>query len=131
MVTFQMKPGGPAVWGQAFRAAISAHISTGYTKLIGVFHTEYGLLNTGTALDSFQYRHGHREANAFPVFLPNVGCLVGGECGLVCPCRAQSSSYIGLLSAAPHYHPSQKSFSPKVAWLRDPGKQLESVGKII
>ncbi|XP_059580570.1 protein NipSnap homolog 3A [Alligator mississippiensis] len=46
MVTFQMKPGGPAVWGQAFRAAISAHISTGYTKLIGVFHTEYGLLNT-------------------------------------------------------------------------------------
>ncbi|KAL9822213.1 protein NipSnap homolog 3A isoform 2-T2 [Geothlypis trichas] len=45
-VTFQMKPGGPALWGEAFRAAINAHINTGYTKLIGVFHTEYGLLNT-------------------------------------------------------------------------------------
>lgn len=47
-VTFQMKPGGPALWGEAFRAAINAHINTGYTRLIGVFHTEYGLLNTGT-----------------------------------------------------------------------------------
>ncbi|XP_029861420.1 protein NipSnap homolog 3A isoform X1 [Aquila chrysaetos chrysaetos] len=45
-VTFQMKPGGPALWGEAFQAAINAHINTGYTKLIGVFHTEYGLLNT-------------------------------------------------------------------------------------
>lgn len=48
-VTFQMKPGGPALWGQSFQAAINAHINTGYSKLIGVFHTEYGLLNTGTA----------------------------------------------------------------------------------
>ncbi|XP_014115116.1 PREDICTED: protein NipSnap homolog 3A isoform X1 [Pseudopodoces humilis] len=45
-VTFQMKPGGPALWGEAFRAAVNAHINTGYTSLIGVFHTEYGLLNT-------------------------------------------------------------------------------------
>ncbi|OXB73738.1 UNVERIFIED_CONTAM: hypothetical protein H355_007409 [Colinus virginianus] len=45
-VTFQMKPGGPALWGEAFQAAINAHINTGYTRLIGVFHTEYGLLNT-------------------------------------------------------------------------------------
>ncbi|XP_061310986.1 protein NipSnap homolog 3A [Pezoporus flaviventris] len=45
-VTFQMKPGGPALWGAAFQAAINAHINTGYTKLIGVFHTEYGFLNT-------------------------------------------------------------------------------------
>ncbi|XP_026574341.1 protein NipSnap homolog 3A-like isoform X1 [Pseudonaja textilis] len=45
LVTFQMKPGGPAVWGQSFKAAIKAHINSGYTKLIGVFHTEYGLLN--------------------------------------------------------------------------------------
>lgn len=43
-----MKPGGPALWGEAFRAAINAHINTGYTTLIGVFHTEYGLLNRGT-----------------------------------------------------------------------------------
>uniref|UniRef100_A0A8D0GWJ0 NIPSNAP domain-containing protein n=2 Tax=Sphenodon punctatus TaxID=8508 RepID=A0A8D0GWJ0_SPHPU len=50
LVTFQMKPGGPAVWGQAFKAAIKAHINTGYTKLIGVFHTEYGFLNTVNVL---------------------------------------------------------------------------------
>uniref|UniRef100_A0A8D0GQZ1 NIPSNAP domain-containing protein n=1 Tax=Sphenodon punctatus TaxID=8508 RepID=A0A8D0GQZ1_SPHPU len=46
LVTYQMKPGGPALWGQAFKAAIDAHASKGYSKLIGVFHTEYGLLNT-------------------------------------------------------------------------------------
>uniref|UniRef100_A0A8C5LQT2 NIPSNAP domain-containing protein n=1 Tax=Leptobrachium leishanense TaxID=445787 RepID=A0A8C5LQT2_9ANUR len=45
LVTFQFKPGGPAVWGDAFRAAISTHVNTGYTKLVGVFNTEYGTLN--------------------------------------------------------------------------------------
>lgn len=47
-ITFQVKPGGPALWGEAFQAAINAHVNTGYAKLIGVFHTECGLLNTGT-----------------------------------------------------------------------------------
>ncbi|KAJ6669488.1 hypothetical protein lerEdw1_000036, partial [Lerista edwardsae] len=47
LVTYQMKPGGPALWGQSFRAVIEAHNSKGYAKLIGVFHTEYGVLNTG------------------------------------------------------------------------------------
>ncbi|XP_053159644.1 protein NipSnap homolog 3B-like [Hemicordylus capensis] len=46
LVTYQLKPGGPALWGKSFKAAIDAHISKGYTKLIGVFHTEYGALNT-------------------------------------------------------------------------------------
>ncbi|KAM4710243.1 protein NipSnap homolog 3A [Discoglossus pictus] len=50
MVSFQFKPGGPAVWGDAFRAAISTHVNTGYTKLVGVFNTEYGLLNQVHAL---------------------------------------------------------------------------------
>ncbi|XP_056376192.1 protein NipSnap homolog 3A isoform X2 [Hyla sarda] len=45
MVSFQFKPGGPAVWGASFQAAISTHVNTGYTKLVGVFNTEYGLLN--------------------------------------------------------------------------------------
>ncbi|XP_075066564.1 protein NipSnap homolog 3A [Mixophyes fleayi] len=45
LVSFQFKPGGPAVWGKAFRAAISTHVNTGYTKLVGVFNTEYGSLN--------------------------------------------------------------------------------------
>ncbi|KAJ7335329.1 hypothetical protein JRQ81_013270 [Phrynocephalus forsythii] len=54
LVTFQMKPGGPVVWGQSFKAAVSAHVKTGYTKLIGVFHTEYGRLNRGTSHADFQ-----------------------------------------------------------------------------
>ncbi|XP_075682110.1 protein NipSnap homolog 3A isoform X2 [Rhinoderma darwinii] len=45
MVSFQFKPGGPAVWGESFQAAISTHVNTGYTKLVGVFNVEYGLLN--------------------------------------------------------------------------------------
>ncbi|KFO19050.1 Protein NipSnap like protein 3A [Fukomys damarensis] len=45
LATFQMKPGGPALWGDAFKRAIKAHVDLGYTKLVGVFHTEYGALN--------------------------------------------------------------------------------------
>ncbi|XP_066474669.1 protein NipSnap homolog 3B-like [Tiliqua scincoides] len=46
LVTYQMKPGGPALWGKSFRAVIEAHISKDYAKLIGVFHAEFGALNT-------------------------------------------------------------------------------------
>ncbi|XP_058928109.1 protein NipSnap homolog 3A-like [Kogia breviceps] len=45
LVTFQMKPGGPALWGDAFKRAVNAHVDLGYSKLVGVFHTEYGALN--------------------------------------------------------------------------------------
>ncbi|XP_003407870.1 protein NipSnap homolog 3A-like isoform X1 [Loxodonta africana] len=45
LATFQMKPGGPALWGDAFRRAIHSHVNLNYAKLVGVFHTEYGLLN--------------------------------------------------------------------------------------
>ncbi|XP_032979224.1 protein NipSnap homolog 3A [Rhinolophus ferrumequinum] len=45
LVTFQMKPGGPALWGDAFKRAVNAHVNLGYSKLVGVFHTEYGALN--------------------------------------------------------------------------------------
>ncbi|XP_058301571.1 protein NipSnap homolog 3B isoform X1 [Hylobates moloch] len=45
LAVFQMKPGGPALWGDAFERAINAHINLGYTKVVGVFHTEYGELN--------------------------------------------------------------------------------------
>ncbi|XP_012493995.1 PREDICTED: protein NipSnap homolog 3A-like [Propithecus coquereli] len=45
LAIFQMKPGGPALWGDAFKRAINAHVNLGYTKLVGVFHTEYGELN--------------------------------------------------------------------------------------
>ncbi|XP_028661737.2 LOW QUALITY PROTEIN: protein NipSnap homolog 3A [Erpetoichthys calabaricus] len=47
LVSFQMKPGGPAVWGPAFQAAINTHDSPGYAQLIGVFHSEFGDLNKG------------------------------------------------------------------------------------
>ncbi|KAJ8262099.1 hypothetical protein GJAV_G00162160 [Gymnothorax javanicus] len=43
--TFQMKPGGPAVWGHAFQGAVNVHASAGYSHLVGVFHTEFGTLN--------------------------------------------------------------------------------------
>ncbi|KAG9345504.1 hypothetical protein JZ751_008648 [Albula glossodonta] len=45
MATFQMKPGGPAVWGKAFQASISTHAKAGYSHLVGAFHSEFGLLN--------------------------------------------------------------------------------------
>ncbi|XP_034357457.1 protein NipSnap homolog 3A-like [Arvicanthis niloticus] len=45
LVTFLMKPGGPALWGDAFERAVNAHANQGHIKLIGVFHAEYGLLN--------------------------------------------------------------------------------------
>lgn len=48
-----MKPGGPALWGEAFQRAVNAHADQGYIKLIGVFHAEYGLLNRGTAIYLF------------------------------------------------------------------------------
>ncbi|XP_048826509.1 protein NipSnap homolog 3A [Brienomyrus brachyistius] len=45
LATFHMKPGGPAVWGAAFQAAVGAHSGAGYAHLVGVFHSEFGLLN--------------------------------------------------------------------------------------
>ncbi|XP_032274941.1 protein NipSnap homolog 3A [Phoca vitulina] len=45
LATFQMKPGGPALWGDPFKRAVHTHINRGYTKLVGVFHAEYGVLN--------------------------------------------------------------------------------------
>lgn len=45
LATFQMKPGGPALWGNAFKRAVNAHVELGYSTLVGVFHTEYGALN--------------------------------------------------------------------------------------
>lgn len=53
LATFQMKPGGPALWGDAFKRAVNAHVALGYTKLVGVFHTEYGALNRGKIIYFF------------------------------------------------------------------------------
>ncbi|XP_038867595.1 protein NipSnap homolog 3A-like [Salvelinus namaycush] len=48
--SFQMHPGGPAVWGEAFQAAVSAHAAGGHAHLVGVFHSEFGWLNNVNAL---------------------------------------------------------------------------------
>ncbi|XP_063044124.1 protein NipSnap homolog 3A [Engraulis encrasicolus] len=45
LASFQMRPGGPAVWGAAFEAAVSAHANGGYALPLGVFHNEFGDLN--------------------------------------------------------------------------------------
>ncbi|XP_067886785.1 protein NipSnap homolog 3A isoform X2 [Heterodontus francisci] len=45
LTSYQMVPGGPVVWGNAFQKAVSAHKNVGYCALIGVFHSEFGQLN--------------------------------------------------------------------------------------
>lgn len=45
LVSFQMKPGGPAVWSHSFQAAVCTHTAPGYAHAVGVFHSEFGLLN--------------------------------------------------------------------------------------
>ncbi|XP_012669818.1 protein NipSnap homolog 3A isoform X1 [Clupea harengus] len=45
LASFQMRPGGPAVWGPAFEAAVSAHSAVGYALPVGVFHSEFGPTN--------------------------------------------------------------------------------------
>uniref|UniRef100_A0A8C8FI65 NIPSNAP domain-containing protein n=1 Tax=Oncorhynchus tshawytscha TaxID=74940 RepID=A0A8C8FI65_ONCTS len=42
--------GGPAVWGEVFQAAVSAHAAGGHAHLVGVFHSEFGWLNNFNAL---------------------------------------------------------------------------------
>jgi len=47
LVSYQMRPGGPAVWGSTFQAACTSHDAPGYSKLLGAFHSEFGPLNRG------------------------------------------------------------------------------------
>nr|XP_046261584.1 protein NipSnap homolog 3A [Scatophagus argus] len=54
MVSFQMRPGGPAMWGKDFRAAVTAHDAPGYGKLLGAFHNEFGPMNRVHALWWFE-----------------------------------------------------------------------------
>uniref|UniRef100_A0A8C7XFG8 Nipsnap homolog 3A (C. elegans) n=1 Tax=Oryzias sinensis TaxID=183150 RepID=A0A8C7XFG8_9TELE len=50
LASYQMRPGGPAVWGSAFQAAVCARDAPGYGKLLGAFHSEFGALNQVHAL---------------------------------------------------------------------------------
>ena len=47
LVSYQMRPGGPAIWGHDFQAAVTSHDAPGYGKLVGAFHSEFGQLNRG------------------------------------------------------------------------------------
>ncbi|XP_026536395.1 protein NipSnap homolog 3B-like [Notechis scutatus] len=83
LVTYQLKPGGPALWGNSFKAAIDAHVSKGYAKLIGFFHTEYGFLNTVHVLWWFENpdiraagRHmAHEDARVVAAVRENIQFL--------------------------------------------------------
>ncbi|XP_069029609.1 protein NipSnap homolog 3A [Embiotoca jacksoni] len=54
LVSFQMCPGSPALWGDDFQAAVSSHDAPGYGKLMGAFHSEVGALNRAHALWWFE-----------------------------------------------------------------------------
>lgn len=42
LVIFQMKPDGPALWGDASKRAAGVPVDLSYVKPIGVLHPEYG-----------------------------------------------------------------------------------------
>ncbi|XP_011946752.1 PREDICTED: protein NipSnap homolog 3A [Cercocebus atys] len=93
LATFQMKPGGPALWGDAFKRAVHAHVNLGYTKLVGVFHTEYGALNRGTvtwwdesALRRAAGRHkSHEDPRVVAAVRESVNYLVSQQNMLLIP----------------------------------------------
>ncbi|XP_034453815.1 protein NipSnap homolog 3A [Hippoglossus hippoglossus] len=54
LVSYHMRPGGPAVWADAFQAAVTSHDAPGYGKLLGAFHSEFGKLNRVHTLQWFE-----------------------------------------------------------------------------
>uniref|UniRef100_A0A3P9BGW9 Nipsnap homolog 3A (C. elegans) n=1 Tax=Maylandia zebra TaxID=106582 RepID=A0A3P9BGW9_9CICH len=94
LVSFQMRPGGPAVWGKAFQAAINAHDAPGYGKLIGAFHCEFGLQNRVHALWWFEspdhraeIRHtAHHDARVVAAVRNNIVNLDSQRNQLMLPC---------------------------------------------
>ncbi|XP_027137194.1 protein NipSnap homolog 3A isoform X2 [Larimichthys crocea] len=94
LVTFQMLPGGPALWGNAFQAAVTAHDAPGYGKLVGAFHSEFGQRNRVHALWWFEsadqraeIRHkAHTDARVVAAVRSSVVHLVSQENKLMFPC---------------------------------------------
>ncbi|KAM9357206.1 protein NipSnap homolog 3A isoform 2-T2 [Symphorus nematophorus] len=92
--TFLMRPGGPAVWGNAFQAAAMAHDAPGYGKLVGAFHSEVGLLNRVHTLWWFEsadqraeIRHkAHTDARVVAAVRNSVVHLESQENKLMFPC---------------------------------------------
>ncbi|XP_073677131.1 protein NipSnap homolog 3A isoform X1 [Garra rufa] len=94
LATFQMKPGGPAVWGKAFQVAVSTHIGSGYAHAVGVFHSEFGPLNQVHVLrwyESADQRAGirhtsHQDARVVAAVRESAAYLVSQKNKLLFPC---------------------------------------------
>ncbi|XP_038142623.1 protein NipSnap homolog 3A [Cyprinodon tularosa] len=94
LVTFQMRPGGPAVWGSAFQASMTSHDAPGYGTLLGAFHSEFGLLNRVHALWWFEsadhraeIRHkAHTDARVVAAVRNSVVHLDSQRNQLLFPC---------------------------------------------
>lgn len=94
LATFLMRPGGPAVWGRDFQAAVMAHDAPGYGHLVAAFHSEVGPLNTVHALWWFQsadqraeLRHKcHTDGRVVAAVRNSAAHLVSQENRLMFPC---------------------------------------------
>uniref|UniRef100_H3CLI8 Nipsnap homolog 3A (C. elegans) n=1 Tax=Tetraodon nigroviridis TaxID=99883 RepID=H3CLI8_TETNG len=94
LVSYQMSPGGPTVWGKDFRAAIGAHDVPGYGKVLAAFHNEFGLLNRVHALWWFESadqradRHrAHEDPRVVAAVRSSATHLVSQQNQLMFPCR--------------------------------------------
>ncbi|XP_062331927.1 protein NipSnap homolog 3A isoform X3 [Osmerus eperlanus] len=94
LTSFQMHPGGPAVWGHALQAAVSVHANPGYAHLVGVFNSEFGPLNTVHVLWWFEsaderaaIRHkAHNDARVVAAVRESVTYLETQRNKLLFPC---------------------------------------------
>ncbi|XP_056297136.1 protein NipSnap homolog 3A [Pseudoliparis swirei] len=94
LASFQMRPGGPALWADAFQAAVTSHDAPGHGALLGAFHTEWGRLNRVHALWWFQscdlradLRHkAHTDARVVAAVRSCVVHLDSQENKLLVPC---------------------------------------------
>ncbi|KAM9795345.1 protein NipSnap homolog 3A [Neosynchiropus ocellatus] len=71
LVSFQMRPGGSAVWGDSLRSMVASRDAAGYGKLLGVFHTDVGLQNRVHAL--WWFESADRRADLRQRFLSDPG----------------------------------------------------------
>ncbi|XP_052005283.1 protein NipSnap homolog 3A-like [Xyrauchen texanus] len=94
LATFQMKPGGPAVWGAAFQAAVGTHTGSGYTHSVGVFHSEIRLLNQVHVLWWYESaderaairRKSHGDVRVVAAVRESAAYLVSQKNKLMYPC---------------------------------------------
>ncbi|KAK6298986.1 protein NipSnap homolog 3A [Coregonus clupeaformis] len=94
LASFQMRPGGPAVWGEAFQAAVNTYAAGGHAHLVGVFHSEFGQLNKANALWWYEspdqraaVRHkAHGDARVVAAVRESVTYLESQTNKLMFPC---------------------------------------------